>query len=116
MGQLLFTGRFLIQWFASEKQGRSVIPTAFWYCSIGGGMTLLAYAVYRRDPVFILGQSTGLLIYVRNLQMILREQRLLLKSQTVLVPQTDAAATTPPVPAVPTPAAPPSALKLRQSA
>lgn len=81
MGQLLFTGRFLIQWFASERQGRSVVPTAFWYFSIGGALILLAYAVYRRDPVFILGQSTGLVIYVRNLQMIFRERRLLSSAQ-----------------------------------
>lgn len=69
-GQALFFGRFFVQWLATEKAKRSVIPNAFWYFSIGGGLTLLAYALYRQDPVFILGQSTGLLIYLRNLYFI----------------------------------------------
>ena len=73
-GQMLFMGRFLVQWIASERAGRSVVPTAFWYFSIGGALILLAYALYRRDPVFILGQSTGLLIYLRNLWFIRRER------------------------------------------
>jgi len=74
-GQLMFTGRFLVQWIASERQKRSVIPLAFWYLSIGGGLILLAYAIYRKDPVFILGQSMGLSIYLRNLWLIRAEKR-----------------------------------------
>lgn len=70
IGQALFFGRFFIQWLASEKAKKSVIPNAFWYFSIGGGLTLFIYALYRQDPVFILGQSTGLLIYARNLYFI----------------------------------------------
>jgi lipid-A-disaccharide synthase-like uncharacterized protein len=69
-GQALFSARFLVQWVASERRGRSVVPLAFWYFSVAGGMTLLAYAVYRADPVFIVGQLGGLLIYLRNLQLI----------------------------------------------
>lgn len=74
-GQLMFSGRFIVQWIASEKAGRSVIPLAFWYFSIAGGVILFAYAVYRQDPVFILGQSLGLFIYSRNLWLIFRERR-----------------------------------------
>lgn len=74
-GQLLFTARFLVQWIASERVGRSVVPLAFWYLSIGGGLILLAYAIWRRDPVFILGQSMGLFIYIRNLVLIHAERR-----------------------------------------
>jgi lipid-A-disaccharide synthase-like uncharacterized protein len=71
--QLMFTGRFLVQWIASEKEGRSVIPIAFWFFSIAGGLMLLAYAIYRRDPVFILGQAFGVFVYVRNLYLIMQE-------------------------------------------
>lgn len=74
-GQLLFTARFLVQWIASERAGRSIMPMAFWYFSIAGGLILLAYAIYRKDPVFILGQSTGLFIYLRNLWLIRGEKR-----------------------------------------
>jgi len=74
IGQSLFFMRFFVQWLASEKAKASVIPHAFWYFSIGGGVTLCAYAIYRQDPVFILGQSTGLLIYARNLFLIRRNQ------------------------------------------
>lgn len=74
-GQLMFTGRFLVQWIASERAGRSVIPMMFWYFSIGGGLILLVYAIYRKDPVFILGQVTGLFIYLRNLWLIHGENR-----------------------------------------
>ncbi|QEL10100.1 hypothetical protein FY550_02450 [Kushneria phosphatilytica] len=73
-GQALFSARFLIQWLASERARRSVIPTLFWYCSIGGGVVLLTYAIYRQDPVFIVGQASGLLIYARNLALIRRER------------------------------------------
>ena len=71
-GQALFTGRFLVQWLASERQKKSVIPVMFWYFSILGGVTLLVYSIHKQDPVFILGQGTGLLIYFRNLYFILR--------------------------------------------
>ena len=74
-GQLMFTARFLVQWLASERQQRSVVPVAFWYLSIAGGLVLLTYAIYRRDPVFILGQSMGVFIYLRNLVLIHAERR-----------------------------------------
>lgn len=74
-GQALFTSRFLVQWIASERQGRSVIPHAFWWLSLAGGLTLLAYALWRQDPVFILGQSVGLVVYSRNLMLLRRPQR-----------------------------------------
>ena len=70
LGQALFSARFLIQWIASERRKESVIPVPFWYFSIGGGLTLLAYAIYRLDPVFIIGQSAGVFVYVRNLYFI----------------------------------------------
>jgi lipid-A-disaccharide synthase-like uncharacterized protein len=73
VAQLMFTGRFLVQWIASERQGRSVIPVTFWFFSIAGGLLLLAYALYRRDPVFIAGQAFGVFVYVRNLFLIMRE-------------------------------------------
>jgi lipid-A-disaccharide synthase-like uncharacterized protein len=69
-GQLLFMMRFIVQIIVSEKAGRSVIPVAFWWLSIAGAAILLAYAIYRTDPVFILGQSLGFLIYARNLWLI----------------------------------------------
>ena len=75
LGQALFTSRFLIQWIVSERRGESVIPLAFWWFSILGGLTLLSYALWRQDPVFILGQSTGLLVYTRNLILIARNRR-----------------------------------------
>lgn len=70
MGQLSFSMRFVLQWIKSERARKSVIPISFWYFSIGGGVILLAYAIHRRDPVFILGQATGLFIYARNLWLI----------------------------------------------
>jgi len=72
LGQLLFFLRFFFQWLVSEKKKESVIPVSFWYFSISGGIVLLFYAIYRKDPVFILGQSVGLLIYARNLYFIYR--------------------------------------------
>lgn len=72
-GQAMFSLRFLTQWISSEKQRRSVIPVAFWWFSLIGGATLRSYAIYRRDPVFMVGQATGLFIYARNLQLIKRE-------------------------------------------
>jgi lipid-A-disaccharide synthase-like uncharacterized protein len=74
LGQACFFGRFLIQWIASERLRRSVVPVAFWYFSIVGGVILLAYAIHRQDPVFILGQATGLLVYSRNLYFIGRQR------------------------------------------
>ena len=75
LGQAFFSARFLVQWLASERARRSVVPLAFWFFSLGGGATLLAYALYRRDPVFIVGQGAGLFIYVRNLVLIRRESQ-----------------------------------------
>ncbi len=75
LGQALFSARFLVQWLKSEKEKKSVFPIAFWYFSIAGGVTLLAYAVYRKDPVFIIGQLSGLLIYFRNLYFVMYEHR-----------------------------------------
>jgi lipid-A-disaccharide synthase-like uncharacterized protein len=70
VGQAMFTLRFVIQWIASEKAKKSIVPNAFWYFSIAGSLTLLVYAIHRRDPVFIVGQSTGSFIYLRNLYLI----------------------------------------------
>ena len=75
IGQGLFSARFFVQWLQSEKLKKSVIPSAFWYFSMAGGVTLLAYAIHRKDPVFIIGQGTGLFIYFRNLQFLGRERR-----------------------------------------
>ena len=74
LGQVLFFSRFLVQWLASEKQGRSVVPLSFWWLSIGGGLLLLIYALWRKDPVITLGQAVGLFVYVRNLMLIHRRQ------------------------------------------
>ena len=75
LGQSLFFMRFFVQWIASEKRKESVIPVAFWYFSIGGGLVLLIYAIYRRDPVFIVGQGAGLFVYLRNLFLIRKKER-----------------------------------------
>lgn len=72
LGQFLFSGRFLVQWIASERRKASVVPRSFWYLSLAGGATLLAYAIWKRDPVFILGQGAGLFIYSRNLWLTYR--------------------------------------------
>ena len=74
-GQGLFAMRFIIQWLKSEGEGRSVIPLAFWYFSIGGGLVLFLYALWRQDPVIICGQGLGLFIYLRNLFLIFNERR-----------------------------------------
>ena len=71
-GQGLFSLRFLVQWWRSERVQRSVVPVGFWYLSLGGGLLLLFYAIHRRDPVFTLGQATGVVVYLRNLQLIHR--------------------------------------------
>ncbi len=73
--QLLFSMRFIIQWIASEREKKSVVPEAFWWFSILGGVTLLAYAIHRKDPVFILGQSIGVVIYLRNLWLLYAAKR-----------------------------------------
>ena len=75
-GQAIFASRFLYQWIVSERAGRSHIPRAFWYLSLAGGLTLLSYAIHRRDPVFILGQTTGAVIYIRNLVLLHRRGQL----------------------------------------
>lgn len=72
IGQALFTGRVLIQWVASERAKTSVVPTSYWVFSLAGSMLLLTYALLKKDPVFILGQSFGIVVYLRNLQMIRR--------------------------------------------
>jgi lipid-A-disaccharide synthase-like uncharacterized protein len=69
-GQALFASRFIVQWLYSEKIGKSSIPISFWYLSIFGGLSLLCYAIYRQDPVIILGQTFGIFIYLRNLILI----------------------------------------------
>lgn len=68
--QALFMGRFVVQWIASERARRSILPDMFWYFSIGGGVLLLAYSIHRADPVFMFGQGLGLLIYLRNLYFV----------------------------------------------
>ncbi len=73
-GQAMFTMRFVVQWIASERKKQSTIPLAFWYFSLMGGVILFSYALYRRDPVFILGQSFGIFIYLRNLYFIYRNR------------------------------------------
>ncbi|MBW2522071.1 MAG: lipid-A-disaccharide synthase N-terminal domain-containing protein [Deltaproteobacteria bacterium] len=70
LGQFLFSMRFIIQWIASEKKRQSVIPEMFWFFSISGGLVLLSYAIWRKDPLFILGQAFGVFIYARNIYFI----------------------------------------------
>lgn len=77
LGQALFSARFIVQWLKSEREKKSVFPIAFWYFSIAGGITLLSYAIYRQDPVFIVGQLTGLFIYLRNLYFVIYEHKTL---------------------------------------
>ena len=75
VAQSMFMMRFIIQWIASERAKRSVVPLAFWTFSVAGGVLLLIYAIYREDPVFIAGQGAGLFIYIRNLWFIRGERR-----------------------------------------
>ena len=75
VAQALFTMRFLVQWIASERAGHSVIPIGFWFFSIAGGVLLLAYALYRRDAVFIAGQAFGVFVYMRNLYFVMRDRK-----------------------------------------
>lgn len=80
-GQALFSARFLVQWVYSERHRQSLIPVAFWYFSLAGGATLFAYALHIGDPVFILGQSLGVLIYSRNLYFIHRQRHELARAE-----------------------------------
>jgi len=73
-GQGLFASRFVFQWIYSEKKGESYIPVIFWYLSIFGGIGLLIYAIFRKDPVIILGQTFGIFVYIRNLVLIYRKK------------------------------------------
>lgn len=75
LAQLMFSMRFIVQWIASERARQSIVPETFWYFSVVGGAMLFAYAIYRVDPVFMLGQGAGLLIYARNIQFIMRGKR-----------------------------------------
>lgn len=75
LGQLMFTARFVIQWLASERAGRSVVPVAFWYFSLAGGLIVLAYGLQKWEPVIILGQLPGTVIYTRNLMLIHKANR-----------------------------------------
>ena len=80
LGQIFFTMRFLVQWISSEKKKQSVVPLSFWIFSLLGSSILLTYAIYRKDPVFILGQCFGFIVYTRNLTMISREKKRLAES------------------------------------
>ena len=73
--QTLFFMRFLVQWIVSEKSGKSVIPDVFWYFSLSGGLVLFVYSIHKQDPVFMMGQGIGLIVYVRNIMLVWRERR-----------------------------------------
>ena len=75
VAQLIFSLRFIVQWIASEMAKKSVMPVSFWFISMVGGLMLLAYAIHRQDPVFILGQASGVVVYCRNLVLIYKEKR-----------------------------------------
>ena len=75
-GQFVFAMRFIIQWIVSEKKKESIVPLSFWYLSICGGVILLIYAIYKNDPVFMLGQATGLIVYARNLMLITKKKNM----------------------------------------
>ena len=75
LGQALFTARFVVQWLVSERRHDSVVPVAFWWLSLMGGTALLSYAAWRRDPVIVVGQAMGLLVYVRNLMLVGKARR-----------------------------------------
>ena len=75
VAQLLFTARFIVQWLASEKAGKSVMPLAFWFLSIAGGGMTLVYGLVRREPIIIMGQALAVVIYVRNIMLIVKERR-----------------------------------------
>ena len=88
IAQAMFTGRFLVQWIASERAKRSVVPVAFWTFSLAGGALLLVYALHRKDPVFIIGQAAGLFIYTRNLFLIAGEKKRLAATNSMDMPAT----------------------------
>lgn len=75
VAQLLFTARFLVQWISSERAGKSVVPMAFWFFSMGGGLMTLIYGIVKREPVIILGQGLATIIYIRNIMLILKDRR-----------------------------------------
>ena len=84
LGQAIFFMRFLVQWIASERRGESIIPIAFWFLSLGGSAILLSYAIHIKDPVFIIGQTCGFFIYVRNLMLIYRKrQKQMVRSESI---------------------------------
>ncbi len=74
VAQLFFTARFLVQWISSERAGRSVVPIAFWFFSMGGGLMTLVYGVVKREPVIIVGQALATIIYVRNIMLIMKSR------------------------------------------
>jgi lipid-A-disaccharide synthase-like uncharacterized protein len=74
VAQLFFTARFLVQWIASERAGNSVVPMAFWFCSMGGGLMTLVYGIVKREPVIILGQALATIIYIRNIMLIVKNR------------------------------------------
>jgi lipid-A-disaccharide synthase-like uncharacterized protein len=74
VAQLFFTARFLVQWISSERAGQSVVPIAFWFFSMGGGLMTLVYGVVKREPVIILGQAMATVIYVRNIMLIMKNR------------------------------------------
>ncbi len=80
IAQLFFTARFLVQWISSERAGKSVIPMAFWFFSIGGGLMTLVYGIAKREPIIILGQGLATVIYIRNIMLIVKNHR---QSQTL---------------------------------
>ena len=86
VAQIMFAMRFVVQWIASERAGKSVVPTAFWVFSIGGGLMLLGYALYRKDPVFIIGQAFGVFVYLRNLQFVMRSGGTAARRLTLMLP------------------------------
>jgi lipid-A-disaccharide synthase-like uncharacterized protein len=75
IAQLFFTARFLVQWISSERAGMSVVPMAFWFCSMGGGIMTLIYGIAKREPIIILGQALATIIYIRNIMLILKNRR-----------------------------------------
>ena len=83
-GQIFFSARFILQWIYSEINKKSIIPLGFWFFSILGGITLLVYAIHRKDPVFIMGQATGILIYGRNLYFINKQNKINLNVKIIL--------------------------------
>ena len=74
LGQAAFSARFIVQWIVSEKNRESTIPVVFWYLSLVGGLILFIYAIYKKDPVFVIGQGSGLFVYIRNLVLIKKKE------------------------------------------